>query len=165
MHGALHYRETEALVHALRQLFANPTLTMFPGDVPAFDVPDRARRIASFRMGAQTKFEKAGQRAIAGFGDEDNERQRSWSIARKDGSEFARVFFGGGLRPERLAQTGKRGLVRGLREPHMKIDQHSGRVHFAAPGTKMDLGSIMWTPLLPSTSSVIWRSAATLESM
>jgi hypothetical protein len=36
--------------------------------------------------------------------------------------------------------------------------------HFAGP-TKMDLGSIMWTPLLPSTSSVMWRSAATLESM
>src|SRR5258707_11181652 len=31
--------------------------------------------------------------------------------------------------------------------------------------TKMDLGSVMWTPLLPSTSSVMWRSAATLESM
>ena len=152
MHGALHYRETEALVHALRQLvadhgvrshlraalaprpffrggqelFANPTLTIIPGNVPAFDVPDRARRIASFGMGAQAKFEKAGQRSIAGFGNENDEWQRSWSIARKDGGEFARVFFGGRFRPERLAQTGKRGLVRGLREPHMKIDQHSG---------------------------------------
>jgi hypothetical protein len=31
--------------------------------------------------------------------------------------------------------------------------------------TKIDFGIIMWTPLLPSTSSVMWRSAATLESM
>jgi hypothetical protein len=31
--------------------------------------------------------------------------------------------------------------------------------------TKIDFGIIIWTPLLPSTSSVMWRSAATLESM
>src|SRR5580658_5060550 len=31
--------------------------------------------------------------------------------------------------------------------------------------TKIDFGIIMWTPLLPSTSSVMWRSAATLASM
>jgi len=35
---------------------------------------------------------------------------------------------------------------------------------FSAP-TKIALGSIMWTPLLPSTSCVMWRSAATLASM
>jgi hypothetical protein len=38
------------------------------------------------------------------------------------------------------------------------------RVHFAGPA-KIDLGMDMWTPLLPSTSSVMLRSAATLESM
>jgi len=135
------------------------------GNVPAFDVPDGARRIASFGMGTQAKFQKADQRSIAGFGDENNERQCSGTIACKNGSEFARVFLGGRFRPERLAQMSKRGSVRGLRGPHTKIDLECGRVHFTAPETKMDLGSIMWTPLLPSTSSVMWRSAATLASM
>ncbi len=37
--------------------------------------------------------------------------------------------------------------------------------HFADPETKMDLEIIMWTPLFPSTSSVMCKSAATLESM
>ena len=37
--------------------------------------------------------------------------------------------------------------------------------HLADPETKMDLGIIMWTPLFPSTSSVMCKSAATLESM
>src|SRR5260370_28853987 len=36
--------------------------------------------------------------------------------------------------------------------------------HFAVL-TKMDLRSIICPPLLPSASSVVWRSAATLESM
>ena len=37
--------------------------------------------------------------------------------------------------------------------------------HFAGAGTKMVFGIIMCTPLLPSTSSVMLRSAATLHSM
>src|SRR5690242_12400458 len=38
-------------------------------------------------------------------------------------------------------------------------------LHLLAPAMKMDLGMDMWTPLLPSTSSVMLRSAATLESI
>src|SRR5450631_598861 len=38
-------------------------------------------------------------------------------------------------------------------------------VHFVDAPAKMFFGIIMWTPLLPSTSSVMCRSAATLESM
>ena len=35
--------------------------------------------------------------------------------------------------------------------------------HFAF--VKIDFEIIMWTPLLPSTTCVMWRSAATLASM
>lgn len=37
--------------------------------------------------------------------------------------------------------------------------------YFAGAGTKITFGIIMCTPLLPSTSSVMLRSAATLDSM
>jgi hypothetical protein len=37
--------------------------------------------------------------------------------------------------------------------------------HFDEVGTKIAFGIIMWTPLLPSTSSVMLRSAETLDNM
>ena len=66
------------------------------------------------------------------------------------------------------------GAIQGLREPDA-LDQSRFLAslgmtilrlgHLEEPETKMDFGIIMWTPLLPSTSSVMWRSAATLASM
>ena len=156
------------------ELFADPALTVIRDNVPALDVPDWARWIASFGVRAQTNFQKADQRSVAGFRDENNERQRSWGIACKDESEFLRVFFGGRFRPERFTQTGKSVPIRGLRGPDV-LDQSRFLAslgmtilrfgHLEESETKMDLGSIMWTPLLPSTSSVMWRSAETLASM
>ena len=112
MHGALDHLEAQTFVHALRKRiadhgvgshfgaalrfrpifrgriepFADPALTMILCDVPAFDVSDRARRIASFSVRAQTNFQKTDQRSIAGFRDKNNEWQRPGSIACKDES-------------------------------------------------------------------------------
>jgi hypothetical protein len=140
--------------------------------VPAFEVPDGMRWIAAFGMAAQTNFQKADQRSVAGLGDENNLRQRSRGFACKNQSEFARMFFSGRFRPECLTHPGESGPIRELRGSDA-LDQSSflaslgmtGYVHLAAPETNKDLGSIMCTPLLPSTSSVMCRSAATLESM
>jgi hypothetical protein len=46
---------------------------------------------------------------------------------------------------------------------HCDIRQIAG--HFAGAGTKIAFGIIMCTPLLPSTSSVMLRSAATLDNI
>ena len=59
---------------------------------------------------------------------------------------------------------------RSLLFPHLKVALLGGSLgqiacHFDDAGAKITFGIIMWTPLLPSTSSVMLRSAETLDSM
>lgn len=116
-------------------------------------------------MGTQTAFQKPDERSLLVFCDENNQRQGPWRFARQDEFQLPRVFFGGRFRPKRCEQRRECAEIRRLREPHTGFHRESQRCHFAVPETKIALGIIMCTPLLPSTSSVMCKSAATLASM
>jgi hypothetical protein len=77
------------------------------GDVPAFDVADRVRFVATFGVGAEADFEEARKSAVWSLSDEDHERQSCWWLASQNEGKLLRVFRGSGVWPESVSESGK----------------------------------------------------------